>query len=69
MQQAAFTIIYREVGKFPLYNMCKPDECTYIKKLDWTEAFLGVQNIKTCIMKLFVNDIQILFWKWKLGFS
>ena len=34
-----------------------------------TEAFLSVQNIKTRIMKLFVNGIQILFWKWKLGFS
>lgn len=62
-------MIYREVRKFPLYNVCEPDECTDIKKLDWPEAFLGIQNIETCIMKLFANDIQVLLWKWKLGFS
>lgn len=55
---SVLTTIYREIRKFPLYNMCKPDKCTYIKKIDWSETFLCIQKVKTCIMKLFVNYIQ-----------
>ncbi len=49
--------------------MRKPNKCTYIKKFDWSEAFLCIQNVKTYITKTFFNYIKILFWKWKFSFS
>lgn len=35
--------------------MRKPNKCTYIKKFDWSEAFLCIQNVKTYITKTFFN--------------
>ena len=49
MKESVFAVIHGEARKFPFDDTREPDERAYVIKFDRPEAFLRVQNVKTCI--------------------
>lgn len=69
VKQAFPAAVYGEARKYPLDNVCEPDQRAYVKEPDGSEALLCVQNFKARITKLPSGNFEILFRKRKLGFT
>ena len=69
IQQAVQAGINGEFRELPFDDSSKPHQRTHIKEFDWTETFLGIQNLKPGIPELSGCDVQILLRERQFSFT